>query len=285
MYMFPKNNNIKFDFVHDYAKETLSPINKTLNLQISAYKNENYQFLLKTLEPYGFLYSNIHPHNFSISKLNQDVLFYEFFEIFQHISLEHFSIGNFSKNASLINYFLFKQIHFEFNVKCDLCFFDLEMEPSQIIKTISEVQNKNGTSIVRMKRSNKNIELIYFLTTIYENVSLFRPKITIDEYLYVICRNYNNTYDVNFIAGFNMGIYKKIPLYFLNIVNEYYSIIEQRFYYHKSQVIFYSLHEHNEKIKEIKNKNIVNSIRWCETYGIPFNNIKINMFSDKVIVI
>jgi hypothetical protein len=283
--MFPKNKNIKFDFVHDYAKEVLSPINKTLNSQITAYKKENYHLLLKTLEPYGFLYSNIHPHNFSISKLNQDVLFYEFFEIFQHITLEHFSIGNFSKNACLINYFLFKQIQFEFNVKCDLCFFDLEVEPSQIIKTISEVQNKNGTSIVRIKRSNKNIELIYFLTTIYENVSLFRPKITIDEYLYVICRNYNNTYDVNFITGFNMGIYKKIPLYFLNIVNEYYSIIEQRFYYHKSQVIFYSLHEHNEKIKEIKNKNIDNSIRWCETYGVPFNNIKINMFSGKVIVI
>ena len=285
MYVFVKNNNIKFDFIKEDVKEIISPIDKTLNLQLNAYKNEDYHLLLKTLEPYGFLYSNIYPYNFSISKLNQDCLFYEFFEIFQHISLENiFFIGNFSKNTSLINYFLYKKILFECSTKCDLCFFDLE-EPLQILKTISEVQTKNGTSIIKMKPSNKNTELVYFLTTIYENVTLFHPKIIIDEHIYIICQKYNNTYDVNFITGFNMGIYKKIPLYFLNIINEYYSIIEQRFYYYKSQVIFYSLHEKNEKIKEIKNKNINNSIKWCETYGVPFHNIKINMFSDKIIVI
>jgi hypothetical protein len=284
MYVFLKNNNIKFDFVEEYVKEIISPVNKTLNLQINAYKKENYHLLLNTLEPYGFLYSNIYPYNFSISKLNQDCLFYEFFEIFQHISLENiFFIGNFSKNMSLINYFLYKKKMFECKINCDLCFFDLDVEPEKIVKTISEVQNKNGTSIIKIKRSNKNTELIYFLTTIYENVLLFRPKIIIDEHLYIICQKYNNTYEVNFITGFSMGIYKKIPLYFLNIINEYYSIIEQRLYYYKSQVIFYSLHDNDEKIRGIKNKNINNSIKWCETYGVPFNNIKINIFSDKVI--
>lgn len=286
MYMFSKNKNIKFDFTYDCTNEKISPINKTLDLQINAYKNENYYLLLKILEPFGFLYSNIYPYNFSISKLNEDVLFYEFFEVFQQISLENiFFIGNFSKNTCLINYFLYKKIPFECKTNCDLCFFDIDIEPVQIIKTISEIQNKNGTSIIKIGCSKKNIELLYFLTTIYENVLLFRPKIIIDENLYIICQNYNNTYDINFIAGFSMGIYKKIPLYFLNIINEYYSIIEQRFYYYKSQVIFYSLHENNVKIKEIKNKNINNSIKWCEKYDIPFNNIKINMFSDKVIVL
>lgn len=282
--MFSKNNNIKFDFTYHCTEEIISPINKTLNLQIDAYKKENYALLLKMLEPYGFLYSNIHPYNFSISKLNERVLFYELFEVFQNVSLENiFSIGNFSKNTCLINYFLYKKFPYEFKINCDLCFFDLN-EPIYIIKTISEVQNKNGTSIIKIKCSKKNIELLYFLTTIYENVLLFRPKIIIDEHLYIICQNYNNTYDVDFVTGFSMGIYKKIPLYFLNIVNEYYSIIEQRFYYYKTQAIFYSLHENNEKIKEIRNKNISNSIKWCEKYGVPFNNIKINMFSEKVIV-
>lgn len=285
MYVFLKSNNIRFDFVDDHVIEVISPIDKLMNLQIKTYKTENYYKLSKIIEPCGFLYSNIYPHNFSISKLNEQRLFYEFFEIFSQITLDNiFFIGNFSENKCLINYFLYKGLSFECGRKCDLCFFE-DMEKNEIIKTISEVQNKNGTSIIKLKSSRMNIDLLYFLTTIYENVLLFRPKIIIDDYLYIICQRYNNTYEVDFITGFKLGFHKKIPLYFLNIVNEYYAIIEQRFLFYKSQLIFYSLHENNEKIKEIKNKNITNSIKWCEMYGIPHNNIKINIFSDKVTMI
>lgn len=285
MHVFLKNNNIKFEFIHEPVKELISPIDELLNLQINTYKTENYSKITKIIEPYGFLYSTIYPHNFSISKLRQGRLFYEFFEIFSHVPLDNiFFIGNFSKNECLIDYFLFKDIAFQCNTRCDLCFFE-DIEKNEIIKTISEVQNKNGTTIIKLKSSKENVDLLYFLTTIYENVLLFRPKILVDNYLYIICQRYNNTYDTNFLRGFKLGIYKKIPLYFLNIANEYYTIIDQQFLFYKSQVVFYSLHENNEKIKEIKNKNIINSIKWCEMHGIPHNNIKINIFSDKVTMI
>ena len=68
----------------------------------------------------------------------------------------------------------------------------------------------------------------------------------------------------------------------MNNINEFYTIIQQRILYFQSQLVFYSLHENNEKIKEIKNKNITNTIKWCEIYGIPYNNIKINIFSDEI---
>ena len=286
MYVFLKNKNIQFDFKDNLFVELESPIEKSLSLQLETYKTMNYPLLVKIIDPYGFLYSNIEPHNFSISKLNQDRLFYEFFEIFANIPLDNiFFIGNFSKNNSLVDYFLYKEFLFECKTKCDLCFFDIDVEKNDVIKMISEFQNNNGTSIIKIECSKKHSDLIYFLTTIFENVSLFRPKIVSDNYFYIVCQKYNNTYNVNYIKGFAMGIHKKIPLYFLNIINEYYSIIEQRTFFYKSQVIFYSLHENNEKLKELKNKNIQNSIKWCETYGVPHNNIKINMFSEKIIMI
>jgi len=281
MHVFLKNNNIVFDFVDEPIPEILSPVNKTLDLQINTYKTKNYDLLVKIIEPCGFLYSKIYPHDFSISRLNKDCLFYEFFEIFANISLDNvFSIGNFSKNTSLIDYFLYNCFLFKLNTTCDLCFFE-NVEKNEIIETISKVQNKNGMAIIKI--DSKNADLIYFLTTIYENVSLFCSKIALDHF--IICQNYNNTYNVNYISGFKMGIHKKIPLYFLNIINEYYCIIDQRIFFNKSQIIFYSLYENSEKIKEIKNKNIINSIKWCQTYGIPHHNIKINMFSDKITVI
>lgn len=286
MYVFLKNNNIHFNFNHDHFIEFESPIDNSLTLQLETYKTKNYPLLVKILDPHGFLYSNIEPHNFSISKLNKDLLFYEFFEIFANVTLDNiFFIGNFSKNNSLIDYFLYKEFLFECKTKCDLCFFDIDVEKNDILKMISEFQNNNGTSIIKIECLKKHSDLVYFLTTIFENVSLFRPKILTDNYFYIICQNYNNTYTVNFIKGFEFGIHEKIPLYFLNIINEYCSIIEQRCLFYKSQIIFYSLHENNEKLKELKNKNIQNSIKWCETYGVPHNNIRINMFSDKITMI
>lgn len=281
MHVFLKNNNITFDFIEEHTIEVLSPVNKILDLQINAYKTKNYDLLVKIIEPCGFLYSKIYPHDFSISRLNKDRLFYDFFEIFANISLDFFFIGNFSKNTSLFDYFSYKGVSINCdNAKCDLCFFE-NVEKNEIIKTISEVQNKNGIAIIKI--DTKNADLIYFLTTIYETVSLFCSKIALDHF--IICQNYKNTYSVNFMDGFKMGIHKKIPLYFLNIIDEYYSIVDQKHFFNKSQIIFYSLHENNEKIKEIKNKNIINSIKWCETYGVPHNNIKINMFSDKITII
>jgi len=271
-----KNKNIIFDHSHSVS-ETNQPLTKSMLLQLEMYKTENYYKLIKILEPYGFLYSTTHLCDFSISHIVKDRLFFEFFEIFVNVQLNE-TTNVFSTNDIFLDFLTYKSFKYTFDEKCNLCFFDIHMTKKEIITSIVKKQSDNGTSIIKAFCNNQTTELVYFLSTMYD-VILFRPKITIDNYVFIICQNYQNTYlEIND----DINLYDKIPLYIMNNINEFYTIIQQRVLYLQSQIVFYSLHENNEKIKEIKNKNISNTIKWCELYGIPYNNIKINIFSDEI---
>lgn len=268
-----KNKNVTFNSTPTI--ETESPLIQCMLSQIEMYKTKNYDKLTKIVEPYGFLYSSIQPC-LSISHIVKDRLFFEFFEIFTNLQLDKARV--FSTNDNFTDFLTYKSIEYTIDQKYTLGYFDIHLPKKEILDSIINNQIENGTSIIKANCCVQTVELIYFLSTMYD-VILFRPKITIDNYLFIICQGYQNTY-LNIDT--NIHIYDKIPLYVMNNINEFYTIIQQRILYFQSQIVFYSLHENNEKIKEIKNKNITNTIKWCELYGIPYNNIKINIFSDEI---
>uniref|UniRef100_A0A6C0HS57 Uncharacterized protein n=1 Tax=viral metagenome TaxID=1070528 RepID=A0A6C0HS57_9ZZZZ len=273
-----KNKNIEFTSKPTIEKE--SSIAKSLKTQLEVYKTQNYHKLTKIIEPYGFLYSPIHSNDVTISHLIKDRLFFEFFEICTNIQFDE-ELTIFSTNSIFNDFLTYKKIPYTVSdVNYNFCFFDIDTPKREIIERVTN-QSNNGKTIIKTKCSNQSIELVYFLSTVY-NVILFRPKITTDSYMFIVCQKYQNNYQT---IDYNINIYDKIPLYFVNNINDFYTIIQQRVLYFQSQLVFYLLHENNEKIKEIKNKNIANTITWCELYGIPYNNIKINIFSEEITLV
>lgn len=111
------------------------------------------------------------------------------------------------------------------------------------------LQKKKGLLVFKIPNTLENCyyTLLYFLSNIYENVTLIKPyiKMDINQEQYVICNNYLYKYDNNLIIQYIFNIIdfhekkpkpsemygfllKKVPLYFYNKMIDNHCIIGQQ---------------------------------------------------------
>jgi hypothetical protein len=106
-----------------------------------------------------------------------------------------------------------------------------------------------------------------------------------NEDYYVICQNFHNTYDYDLgkyiMKNIDKNIYNGVPCHFINVVNEIFVLMHQRYLFHKKNTEYIKCLDIC-KLERLKNKNIYECIKWCQTYNIPYNTIKMNIFNDKI---
>jgi len=265
--------------------------NKNIKLKISNtpnQKQESTESLDDSFNTYYYIYSKLPIHDVFISKLDKPQMFYELVEVFSNIYFDfNKTFGSFSNDCfyDFLQYKMptFKHIEMgDTSEKVDILFFHLTDINEWLIIPMCKKINKNGHFIVKLKYSKKVMEIIYVLTTIFEKTIITRPSImTINDYIYIICQNYNNTYEYDLeefiLENLNqLDIRENIPCYFINYMNEVKAYITQQILYYKKSMFYLN---DEEKMEKIKYKNITYCIKWCETFNIPYNNV--NIFNDK----
>lgn len=240
------------------------------------------------LNTYYHIYSNVKNQNFSISKLNKTLKFYELIELFSNLHINNFKnirIGDFSNTDCFKQFVEYKMSNCTYSIDegsdfFDLIFFDLYADPLHIIYTICKRQYKNGNTIIKL--NNKNLDLLYLLTTLFTKTIVCRPVVMSNgsEDYYIICQKYNNTYDYKIEDSIseNSGIACNIPIHFINYANEIFVLLKQQFMVYKKNIFFIKI-SNDEKKENTINKNIHDCVKWCESYDIPYNEVKINIFT------
>jgi hypothetical protein len=265
-----KNKNINFT--------------KTDQTEVEIFDNSN---------TYHYIYSNL--VNDGISKLKKSLLFYELIELFIHIqsinSFKYINVGDFSNTECFKDFVEYKLTKYKYyrlkfdeikQTNFDLLFFNTcHFHIFYIIHIICKYQTKNGYTII--KTNTKNIHFLYLLTSLFTKTIICKPDVMNDnENYYIICQKFNNTYnyDIGRIV-FENNVECVVPYHFINYMNEIFVLMKQQILLYNKNVFFLK-NINVEKMEQIRNKNIYQCIKWCETHSIPFNQIKINIFNDKL---
>ena len=136
------------------------------------------------------------------------------------------------------------------------------------------------------------------MESFYENVNICKPETSrsANSERYIVCRNFRriltkgekeyifNNYDFNQYTIKNM-IYGFPGYNYLLKIEEINSILGQQqleninltlnlIFSTKSQTYDSFTKKHKEKIQSIIKKNITKSIKWCNSYGFNYNNVK-----------
>jgi hypothetical protein len=189
----------------------------------------------------------------------------------------------------------------------DLGFFECNSDSnnSQINKLIIVLyiiclkMNKNGSIIIKLNdlTQKSTIDVLYILNNMFDKISLTKPLLSniLTNENFVICKNFigthvslyltaiepialkiiNNTIQDNKIISI---LQNKIPILFLNKIEEYNAIFGQQQLESKDQLISIINNKNRyDKIESLKRNNIQKGIIWCEKYQIPHNK-----FSDKI---
>lgn len=278
-YKFSKNKNFYPD---KYDELYIEP-------EWVLYEDENY-------DVYSYLNGN---DCLPISKLNKSNVFYELVELLYHIKFHKYKkISDVSHTNDFKQLIEYKFLHYTYNQysdiqsfqspNTDLFFFNTDANRDYlffIIYVICNNQSNNGSSIIRM--NYKNTEFIYLITTLFEKTFICRPTVmsSNNEDFYVICQNYNNTYKYDLgkyiIQNMKTNIYIGVPCHFINVINEIFVLIKQKYLLYKKNITFLKCVDLT-KLDRIRNKNIYDCIKWCQTYDIPYNMNKVNIFNDKI---
>jgi hypothetical protein len=320
--------------LYNYYNELYEYAYNIKTVQDSSYNS--YESVSKIVNTYECLFSNISGTKLSVSKLNFNTnLFYDLIEIFTtlnifdsiddkeintlHISknyndsIESFKMLRNNYNDSQVyfekieNYDISKNIN---NAKFDFLFYETDNSNIQkyiitfieAIMTILKHQNSSGFSIIKINDifHKPIIELLFFLTSIYEKVYIIKPNTsnitTFDKY--VVCSNF--IFDETNVTQYKLNYYKllvflkknenknifsildnDVPYYFITKLVEMNNILGQPQLESLDQIVSILRSKNKEdKIDSIKKTNIQKSIKWCEKYKIPCNKFtdKINMF-------
>lgn len=144
------------------------------------------------------------------------------------------------------------------------------------------VQRRGGNLILKIKRLNNHIskEIIYLLMSIYENVTIIKPKIvnSVNEYKYIVCANMytnltsyyeflfyilnqinNNKSDQNIISILNVSI----PQVLINKIDECELIMSENTL-QTHMKIFNSIQINNINIKSLEKKGENESKNWLK---------------------
>lgn len=144
------------------------------------------------------------------------------------------------------------------------------------------VQRRGGNLILKIKRLNNHIskEIIYLLMSIYENVTIIKPKIvnSVNEYKYIVCVNMytnltsyyeflfdilnqinNNNSDKNIISILNVSI----PQVLINKIDECELIMSENTL-QTHMKIFNSIQINNINIKSLEKRGENESKNWLK---------------------
>ena len=148
------------------------------------------------------------------------------------------------------------------------------------------VQRRGGNLILKIKRLNNHIskEIIYLLMSMYENVTIIKPKIvnSVNEYKYIVCTNLyinltnyydffldilnqinNNKHDENITNILNMSI----PQVLVNKIDECELIMSENTL-QTHMKIFNSIQINNINIKSLEKKGENESKNWLKENNI-----------------
>ena len=240
------------------------------------------------LNTYYHIYSKLVNQNFSVSKLNESLAFYELIELYTHLQINNFkniNIGDFSETDCFKHFVEYKISNYNYYslsyftssmLKFDILFFNLWIDnPFYIIYTICKYQQNNGYTIIKL--NYKNLDFIYLLTTLFTKTIVCRPIVMSNgsEDYYIICQKFNNTYDYDIELLSKKSVTCSTPLHFINYVNEIFVLMKQQYLINRKNIFFIKLLNIEKKELSI-NKNLYNCIKWCETYDIPYNELKTN---------
>lgn len=323
-YLLPKiNENIEIKMNDDYNNKNKYPyISESLHAQFFVLKNQHDNLLKNTtnkmdlLNSYHFLYEQTFDNSeHCVSKLNfKSSFFYEFMEINTHINYNiYFNVpislfvdmDSYSDDIiESIKYSYTKDIEFTINKitdksqKFNIIILDKNTSKnsaSDIYQKIYLTANKlvkNGILIMKIDNlfDKVIIDGIYILSRLFDKISLFRPNTLpcFNFEKYIICKGFlddkkiNLQYNDNF--NINSFLVNKIPVFFLNKINDINIITGQKILENYVTSINTRLNLDETKIKLFNKISIEKCIVWCEKYKIPCNKFKekINIFINNV---
>jgi len=245
-YILPKNNNNIFvnpicdnidnkicisHSLYNYYYELLKQLISICSNDITNYSN-NYNEIIKLINPYEYIFTNVPGSIFSVSKLNpKTMLFYDFLEIIKGLNiLDNYKnkpiqslhiTPNYNDSIDCIEIFhednkedkvlcfnkidsdTYVSIH---NIKFNFMFFEACYRNSninsyivnfiEIFMIILNHQTVDGISIIKINEiiHKPIIELIYLLTSIFEKVYIIKPNTNnITNFeKYIVCKNFIN---------------------------------------------------------------------------------------------
>jgi len=245
-YILPKNNNNIFvnptcdntDYkicishsLYNYYNELLKQLQLICSNDTFSYSN-NYEDIIKFMNPYDYIFSNVPGSKFSVSKLTpKTTLFYDFLEIikslnildnYKNISIQSLHITpNYNDSIECIELFhedykednllCFSKIdndtHISIhNIKFNFMFFEAFYRNDNInnyILNLIEIfmiilnhQTVDGISIIKINETVHKpvIEFIYLLTSTFEKVYIIKPNTNnITSFeKYIVCKNFIN---------------------------------------------------------------------------------------------
>jgi len=193
---------------------------------------------------------------------------------------------------------------FDFNdneKKFNLMFFDNNINNDieliynfiKIIIIILNNQLKDGITLIKLNKLDNKIiiELIYYLSSIYDKVIIIKPSISniINNDKYLLCKKFNvdecnkreiHTLNLNELINVDRNklckihsiLKYKLPYFYINKIEEINLVLGQQQLETIDQIInAIKSKNKEEKFENNKKNNIQKSINWCEKFNIPFN--------------
>lgn len=286
---------------------TIEFISKIINFNYDCYKLNSHKHIntndqVKTPSFYDFIeivqsYNifNTHIHDYNILIVSKN-----FFNSYKLIDILH----NFQKNININIFDDYKKCWL--NEDINIIFYeldndkykDLNMYTVGIINAlilIFQQQSAGGTAIIKVHHIiyKPIIDLIYLLTSMYENVFIVKPYTSniLTNEKYIVCRGYifnqnkkdlynyyySSLKNIHLPLGQNIQsiLENTIPYYFITQLNNINIVIVQTQLQSITNIITILKNKHNEdKLEMIRKINIQKSMKWCERYklGLILNN-------------
>lgn len=251
---------------------------------------------------YG-IYSEEWRNNEEFLKNHKNIIFDDYlsYNLFNEEILSY-CYSNYRNKFDIITFYSYEELEKMKNIfkSIDLC----DIITIKVFYALL-MQKTGGMLIFKLPDMSMNIykELLYFLSSVYDKVIIVKPELSnnISMEKYVICKNYleqpvniTNTYTTfilnlieqikgkdgnKVVHGF---LCKSINLYFMNKINEINFILFQKRVNVLSNIINLSnQYENEEKLENIRKKNISKCISWCATNKIEYNKyLKDYSFKD-----
>ncbi len=199
----------------------------------------------------------------------------------------------------------YKNVNDAYNNLNKFSFIFIETDNSNYLTSLIESllvilknQTYGGNAIIKVSDFfyKPVVDALYFLSSLYDKVYICKPNTNnISSFdRYIVCNNFKNNERSDLHLKFNylklLVFIKKldnkniveildfnIPYYFKNKIDDLNIIIGQQQIDSLDYIVNLYKNKNNEdKIENIKKKNIEKSVSWCEKYKIPFNKFTEN---------
>lgn len=320
--------------IFKYYNEMINQINDICKNEIDNSLNmvNTFNEMVKIVNPYEFIFSTVPGSKYSVSKLKTNTkYFYDLLEIctaFNIFDKFDFNITslhinnncedilncyNIMRENFCDNIFYYKKFedeifktdrkfNFIFIDTCDNKLNNYITNFTQAIMLILKCCLNNSNIIIKIEHSiyKPIIDLIYFLSSLFDKVYIIKPNTTnITSFeKYIVCKGFifndskSENYKLNyykllvFLKKLDQKkivsiVGQKLPYYFVNKLDDINIIFGQQQLDFLDQIITILKSKNKEdKIDAIKKSNIQKSVNWCEKYRIPCNKFieKTNIF-------